>query len=114
MGTIFAGTIWSASDVDLAEVLPEFGAAHLFIDDCPDAEVWCSRDGANVGSFGVLGHCYSVWEITCLPCSPWWEYADDAVSIWKQTCNRTFYRECEEQCIPKGVCSFSDPCSHFE
>lgn len=103
------------SDANLAEVLPEFGAAHLFIDDCPDAEIWCSRDGVNVGSFGVRGHCYSAWEIACLPCDPWWEYVRDAMWYWPQYCNNAFPRECNGNCVPKGVCSYNESyCASYE
>jgi hypothetical protein len=104
-----------ASDADLAEVLPEFGAAHLFIDDCPDGEVWCSRDGVNVGSFGVLGHCYSWSDVTCLPCDPWWESVRDAVWYWPQYCNSTFPYQCNGNCVAVGVCNFNvNVCAAYE
>ncbi len=103
------------SDADLAEVLPEFGAAHLFIDDCADAEIWCSRDGVKVASFGVRGHCYSWSEVACLPCDPWWEYVRDAMWYWPQYCNNTFPNECNGNCVPKGVCSYNENyCATYE
>jgi len=103
------------STADLAEMLPRFGAAHLFIDDCPDAEIWCSRDGVNVGSFGVRGHCYSWSEIACLPCDPWWEYVRDAMWYWPQYCDNAFPHECNGNCVPHGVCSSNESyCANYE
>jgi hypothetical protein len=92
------------SDADLAQVLPEFGAAHLFIDDCPDAEVWCGLDGVNVGSFGVMGHCYSWPQATCLPCSPWDDDRASARTYWANQCNATF-SACGGQCEAWNVCT---------
>jgi hypothetical protein len=91
------------TDADLAELLPTFGAAHLFIDDCSDAEVWCSRDGNNVGSFGVLGHCYSWESATCVPCSPWYSSNTQAVTYWSDQCNAQF-SACGGDCGAVNVC----------
>jgi hypothetical protein len=92
------------TDANLAELLPEFGAAHLFIDDCPDGEVWCSRDdGTNVGSFGILGHCYSWPYATCLPCSPWYDQVPNAVAYWSDLCEQQF-PACGGQCGAVNVC----------
>jgi hypothetical protein len=99
------------TDADLAEVLPEFGAAHLFIDDCSDAEVWCSLDdGTNVGSFGVMGHCYSWGDATCLPCSPWYSSSTDARIYWDNRCE-TQFPACGGQCGAVNVCVDGHHCN---
>jgi hypothetical protein len=80
------------SDADLAEVLPEFGAAHLFIDDCVTGRVWCAKasDGADLGTVYEGGHCYAWRSATCLPCRPWYDTADYAVLYWDSICATQF------------------------
>jgi hypothetical protein len=80
------------SDADLAQVLPEFGAAHLFIDDCVTGRVWCARasDGLDVGTVYEGGHCYAWRSATCLPCRPWYDTAYYAVEDWDSICATQF------------------------
>jgi hypothetical protein len=95
------------SDADLAELLPEFGAAHLFIDDCITGRVWCSRDGIDVGTVYESGHCYAWQSATCLPCRPWYDVASDAVLYWESICSSTL--TCPD-CKAHGVCTSGIQC----
>ena len=95
---------FAEAPTDLAGLAPTFGPAHLFIDDCPDGDVWCSLNGANAGDFGSLGHCYSWPQGNCYPCSPWYEKYSDARVYWSNQCNQTF-ATCQGQCFAEGVCS---------
>jgi hypothetical protein len=95
------------SDADLAELLPQFGAAHLFIDDCITGRVWCAKDGLDVGTVYEAGHCYAWQSATCLPCRPWYDTANDAVLYWESICNSLFY--CSD-CKAHGVCTSGIQC----
>jgi hypothetical protein len=89
----------------LPELLPQFGAAHLFIDDCPQGPIPCFAGGNWVGSIENAehgGYCYSGSEATCLPCDPWFESIGDAVPYWTDQCNARF-ADCNGQCKAFGV-----------
>jgi hypothetical protein len=93
------------SDADLAEVLPEFGAAHLFIDDCADSSVYCDDvNGQNVGTIYQGGYCYSWSSATCLPCQPWNSTPASAGAYWDAQCNAVF-PACGGQCAAWNVCA---------
>jgi hypothetical protein len=98
------------ADADLAEVLPAFGAAHLFIDDCPDALIWCEdQDGNNLGNAtSYTGHCYSWGAATCLPCSPWYTEPAQARSYWDSQCNAIL--PCGAGCAANNVCTGGVAC----
>lgn len=92
----------------------EFGAASLFIDDCPNGSSQCSRcdgdqeggqcfngDLVDVGSI-TTGCCYSSSNLTCLPCRT----GDN------NACN-TAIPACEGRCIMESsccCCGSSGPC----
>ncbi len=55
---------------DLAALAPAFGAAHLFIDDCPDIQLNCydvNHPSTIVGTT-MAGTCYQWWPPGCLLC----------------------------------------------
>jgi hypothetical protein len=93
---------------DLAQRLPSFGAAHLFIDGCNDLDMPCYNAGGlwvgtiRNGEHG--GYCYN-WSSTphvCLPCTPWYSAVADAEAYWNQQCNARF-AECNGTCHAVGV-----------
>jgi hypothetical protein len=74
-----------------AELHGQFGAASLFIDDCPDGEVMCQdRFGGNVRSYGPVGYCYDWGRICCAPCDPAALvaqcYQDNPNACWQNSC----------------------------
>jgi hypothetical protein len=84
---------------DLAQLLPSFGAAHLFIDGCPDSAVTCwdvVSSTPNKGQFPDLPFCY--WEAYgCVPCGGYDEGFDQIRAYWDSHCNETF-STCEGNC----------------
>ncbi len=97
---------------DLSALPETFGATHLFIDDCPDAEVYCvrtdMRGNPRVGSFGQIGHCYSWGDIACITCGS--QNFTGAVNYWTEQCNSAFSGECEGNCYAQGICSAGINC----
>jgi hypothetical protein len=90
---------------DLAARLPAFGAAHLFIDDCPGGAISCSVGGQWVGDipgaeFG--GYCYAADAGRCLPCDPWYTWQMMAEDHWRNQCNVRF-AACNGACSVAGV-----------
>ena len=74
-------------DEDLA---PTFGTSSLFIDDCPDTDVYCyTRLFAKVGFLGTYGQCWSWGELTCNIC-------DDQQGL-VDLCN-SMYPDCNNDC----------------
>ena len=83
---------------DLAALAPSFGAAHLFIDDCPDLTT-CYRGWATMGPLpgAPIGQCWSWGDWTCAPDhSPCNRQSIDSLGA---LCNST-YPECEGVCSP--------------
>jgi hypothetical protein len=88
---------------DLPELLPQFGAAHLFIDDCPQTDINCWR--SSDPSVGIIpnaeigGICWTnvTGEGICVPCP----YVNlgiwAALDYWGGECNARF-PECYEAC----------------
>jgi hypothetical protein len=75
---------------DLAERLPHFGAAHLFIDDYPECESKALRcmslDGGDIWEYGTTGpvdFCWNQGRGACWPCNP---AAADALCSQHYTC----------------------------
>jgi hypothetical protein len=60
---------FSKAPADLAALAPTFGAAHLFIDDCPDLTITCRNgsNGAIAGSYKA-GTCWDGSRVCCFPC----------------------------------------------
>lgn len=80
------------------DVVGEFTAASLFIDDCPDGHVVCwNSDGEPIGSIpgngGSMGFCWSSDDWCCRPCeSP--PSGDD----WNAGCDYVFGDQCGSGC----------------
>jgi len=93
---------FTEAPTDLAALAPTFGAAHLFIDDCPDAKISC---WTSVGSFddfvgdlpGAIGTCWDWVSIQCLPC------ADGGGARGREwanaACDRAFPAACHPRCF---------------
>jgi hypothetical protein len=104
---------------DLSEVAGTFGATHLFIDDCGDAGVSCSkteRHQTNVGLVWMtqyfawtapMGYCYSWADIMCQPCEPYGGhgYFGTTYDYWTQKCTAAFPDYCSAN---GGYCHASD------
>jgi hypothetical protein len=112
---------------DLAALVPSFGAAHLFIDDCPSKPMFCvpkecpfrqveDRSGYPIGAgqcgnYGQIpdlehdGFCYSWGSAVCLPCFPWFGDCDGAFSYWSNWCNRR-YPACQGNCKPFNITTY--------
>jgi hypothetical protein len=95
---------FSETQAALPELLPKFGAAHLFIDDCPGGDIVCAAGSIPYGhienaTFG--GYCYSSYSNQCLPCDPWNLHLDDAIAYWSDVCNATF--PCGGECQALAV-----------
>jgi hypothetical protein len=111
---------------DLAALAPSFGAARLFIDDCPDGTMICYRPNVPFNEWwenrvlndpseivGTIsngdhdGFCYN-WEwMECLPCQPWIHNLHDSYFWWTEECNDRFPQQCENSCQVWGLCTTS-------
>ncbi len=96
---------FSVAPSDLAAIAPAFGAAHLFIDGCPDGVITCQSRSGPAGDFASNvfgGFCFSSTDQWCLPCTPWHPNTTDAFGFWEQLCNAEFPK-CDGACEPFGV-----------
>jgi hypothetical protein len=98
---------------DLAQLHPQFGAAHLFIDDCADGKVSCTTFNRNdtcpdgvggivCGVLGPMGYCWNWSTFLCTPCEPYWHTNPDfagIVNYWRLTCDNLF-----TQCVTIKGC----------
>ncbi len=91
---------------DLSTIASEFGATHLFIDDCPDGRVVCNRrqqDANNqttIRSFAFTwqGMCFSLASLSCVPCYPFYHSEPEfkaAYNYWTRICQVTFSGFCQ-------------------
>lgn len=100
----------------LPEMATAFGAASLFIDDCPDDTITCAGN-ADFEPRGTIansehdGYCYSWSDMKCLPCQPW-HYYEEAFTYWSSVCNERF-AECENDCFPASLCSAGFGCKRW-
>jgi hypothetical protein len=98
------GMSFTEQPADLAQLHPQFGAAHLFIDDCADYGVSCCSQYNNyteecenpyVGSFPSMGYCYSSEYWHCFPCEPYGHDIPEGkvnpiYGYWSNKCNATY------------------------
>lgn len=101
---------------DLAQLHPSFGAAHLFIDDCPDSDMNCidysvGEVRGTIPNSDHNGYCYGWDQGACLPCKPWLDGFDNAIPYWNGQCNDR-YSDCNGGCTAFPICTsgFSDDC----
>jgi hypothetical protein len=93
---------------DLAALAPSFGAAHLFIDDCADADMECviRRGNGEEEEIETIfnryhdGFCYSWSAWGCLPCDPKIKDRGESLTYWTGWCNRN--PECANRCTVRG------------
>jgi hypothetical protein len=101
---------FAETDADLAELLPEFGAAHLFIDDCasacPPGVVVCQRGGTTVGSLPHVSGicCGSVADDSCKVSTMWTLSFSSQQVVSNFQCNARF-TECNGNCIAAPYCA---------
>lgn len=69
----------------------DFGAASLFIDDCPDGEVYCSTSVDNTVNVYNSGFCWDTGNLCCYAC------AADNLAWWTDYCNQN-NPDCNGQC----------------
>jgi hypothetical protein len=91
---------------DLAQLAPRFGAAHLFIDDCPDGDITCEANGLQHGRISNdehCGYCYNWGAGNCYPCCPNKDSYEESVVYWTNVCNQRF-AGCGGKCFARHVC----------
>lgn len=98
---------------DLADLQAQFGAAHLFIDDCESAVIGCCNQWDNynlvcnadyIGYFPSMGYCYDTWAAQCLPMVPHCHDGGrndklETYQYWTNQCNQQF-SVCNGICHP--------------
>ncbi len=94
---------FNEAPTDLANVPTEFGATHLFIDDCPNLDIKCVVDvfPNNVSHKGVYEDQGTCWNYSvCMPCVPYGHVQPSGCATynyWKDKCNADF-PECGGKC----------------
>jgi len=74
---------------DLATLGPQFGAAHLFIDDCSDSDIYCFEGHSQ--TLVDQGMCWNY--LTCMPCEPYGHVQPDRCATahyWSDKCTKAF------------------------
>lgn len=72
-----------------------FGAASLFIDDCPDINTCYTLGLVPAGSVpgAPIGTCWNAWQLLCLPCN------GNSIQFYEQLCNQTYPNQCSGSCV---------------
>ena len=91
---------------DLAALAPSFGAAHLFIDGCPDADLACViPDTAHVADFyvgAIPSSEFGGWTANRYGmCKPSNNPTGRFGTSWDDVCNKKF-TDCYNMCVAKG------------
>jgi hypothetical protein len=88
---------FSEAPTDPAALAPSFGAAHLFIDDCPDLTTCVNDNGDAVGPIpgGPYGQCFN-WQSFCQPDNP--NCNGPTVNQLNGLCDET-YDACDGACL---------------
>jgi len=101
---------FAETNVDLAELLPQFGAAHLFIDDCISTctvgVVMCRHDGNDIGSLpGLRGICCGyAYNDTYTPSTGWALMHSRNQAQRNAECNIQF-KDCNRACVAEAYCA---------
>jgi hypothetical protein len=77
--------------VTVTDAVQEFTAASLFIDDCPDGEVYCSTSVDNTVNVYNSGFCWDTLNLCCYAC------AANSLQWWTDYCNQN-NPGCNGQC----------------
>jgi hypothetical protein len=110
---------FSEAPADLPQIATDFGAAHLFIDDCPSVNITCcpaSRHGglmqtcelgSSVGTISDVPFCWHLGLLWCEPCQPdfdGWDHIGDSYwkNYWSNQCDAAF-----SSCDDPGGCRAS-------
>ena len=110
------GDRFAAIDTDLAQLLPTFGAAHLFIDDydlygdrvsfCPQSTMMtCWINGQKAGDLDWFGIC-EARNGTCQPTVLGQRSFEVNQSRWNFECNATFQDTCGGRCVAQNTCTY--------
>lgn len=99
---------FTEAPMDLGAIEPEFEAAHLFIDDCADRQIWCRNPVSGARRYvGDYGMCWYWNYFTCLPCEPYGHDApsSDAINAWwANRCKEIDPGLCEPRCELELCC----------
>jgi hypothetical protein len=99
---------FAEAPTDLAQLAPAFGAAHLFIDDCPNDIIRCTRLD-NLTTPVVFDNQPFCWNYSvCMPCEPGGNVKGDrcqTYQYWNQQCNakRTCGGDCRSNVTTAGA-----------
>ncbi len=111
------GDRFAETDTDLAQLLPTFGAAHLFIDDydlygdrvnfCPqNTMMTCWVNGQKAGDLDWFGVC-EARNGTCQPTVLGQRSFEVNQSRWNFECNATFPDTCGGHCVAQNTCTYN-------
>jgi hypothetical protein len=102
------GTTFQEQPQSAQSMAREFGAASLFIDDCPNAYVGCFKNGNFVGyanpDAGLLGFCYNWGYACCAPCDG---DQDDYENLCADEYGQGFGLPCNDDGDGTGGCTAS-------
>jgi hypothetical protein len=102
---------FAEAPTDLAQLASSFGAAHLFIDECPNADIVCHDANDNdVGSFADQPMCWNF--STCIPCEPSGHAQPEycaTYNYWIARCNAQ-YPSCKGRCTAENGWIWGDFC----
>ncbi|MBX3070119.1 MAG: hypothetical protein KF883_06490 [Thermomicrobiales bacterium] len=110
------GMEFEEAPTDLATLAPAFGAAHLFIDDCPNSPIYCVTGYQGATTVGVIkANVEMCWNyMLCQPCEPYGHtYPDHCAAwrYWKQMCDSRFGARCGDGgCSPSWSWPFKPTC----
>ena len=110
------GDRFAEVDTDLAQLLPTFGAAHLFIDDydlngesvdfCPQSTITtCWLNGRKIGDLDWFGVC-EARSGTCQPTVLGQQSFLANQSRYDFACNSTFGDACGGKCVAQNTCIY--------
>jgi hypothetical protein len=110
------GEQFAETDTDLAQILPTFGAAHLFIDDydlngdpvdfCPRSTmVTCWSNGRKVGELDWFGVCEARNGV-CQGTFLGQQSFQSKQSSFNVQCNATFSAACGGNCVAQNTCAY--------
>jgi hypothetical protein len=92
---------FTEAPTDLASLAPNFGSAQLFIDDCPNLDIWCLGTDQDYLISADADMCWNYSR--CQPCEPYGHTYPDycaGANYWREKCNQRFNR-----CNRSGGCT---------